>query len=578
MLEFYYISLAVSVGMVFWLFITDVRHSVRQYLMIISMVISNLGYIALAQSVTVEEAFLANKIIYVGGCFMPFFYLLVVCEVCRLRFTKWATSIRILLQCLLFLCVCTIGHNGLYYKSAELITSGGSAFLQKEYGPLHVLYPISLAVNYFSAVLIAIFSALTKRAVNRRGVWLLLSCSGVALGCYFVEKILDLPFEIIPLGYSIMIIGALIPIYESNLFVVEKNDDIVEEKLNQYGFISFDKHMHYMGCNSQMEKLFPELLNLTVGQKMPAYEGPLQENIIAFAERFKTNSSVKERKENHNHQRIVSFQYKECFFDGMLHTILNARNRLVGYTVEIWDDTEHRRALELSTKYSDELAKEVTNKTAKIREIQENTILGMAQVVESRDLSTGGHVKRTSAVVRIFSKELMKEDLGLSKEFLHLVIRSAPMHDLGKIGVDDAVLRKQGRYTDEEYSMMKKHSAIGARMVREILSGVEEDDFVRVAENVAHFHHEKVNGGGYPEGLKGDEIPIEARIMALADVFDALVSKRCYKEAFTFDRAFSIIKEDAGTHFDAKLAEIFLRCRPELEAYYEQYDDTRERA
>ncbi len=91
---------------------------------------------------------------------------------------------------------------------------------------------------------------------------------------------------------------------------------------------------------------------------------------------------------------------------------------------------------------------------------------------------------------------------------------------------------------------------------------------MKVAVNVAHYHHEKVNGSGYPEGLREEEIPIEARIMALADVFDALVSKRCYKEAFSFDKAFSIIEHDAGSHFDAALAEIFLRCRPQLEAYY----------
>ena len=115
---------------------------------------------------------------------------------------------------------------------------------------------------------------------------------------------------------------------------------------------------------------------------------------------------------------------------------------------------------------------------------------------------------------------------------------------------------------------MKKHSEIGYHMVSEILSGIEEPEFVRVAENVAHYHHEKINGTGYPEGLKGEEIPIEARIMALADVFDALVSKRCYKEAYTYDKAFSIIEESVGTHFDPNLGKLFLKCRPQLEALY----------
>ena len=123
---------------------------------------------------------------------------------------------------------------------------------------------------------------------------------------------------------------------------------------------------------------------------------------------------------------------------------------------------------------------------------------------------------------------------------------------------------------------MKEHPAIGARIVKEVLTDVEAPDFVAVAVNVAHYHHEKVDGTGYPCGLKGTEIPVEARIMALADVFDALVSKRCYKEAFSFDKAFSIIAQDAGTHFDPKLVRVFLRCRPRLEYFYQEQEKNHE--
>ena len=145
------------------------------------------------------------------------------------------------------------------------------------------------------------------------------------------------------------------------------------------------------------------------------------------------------------------------------------------------------------------------------------------------------------------------------------------MHDLGKIAIDDAVLRKPGKYTDEEFSQMKKHAEEGAKIVENILQGVEDDSFVQIAKNIAHYHHEKWNGKGYPLGLAGENIPIEARIMALADVFDALVSKRCYKEAFSYDKAFCIIEESLGEHFDPELGRIFVECRPELEALYDQY-------
>ena len=214
------------------------------------------------------------------------------------------------------------------------------------------------------------------------------------------------------------------------------------------------------------------------------------------------------------------------------------------------------------------LAEKLDERTQHIRHIQQMMVLGLATMVESRDNSTGGHIKRTSMVVEKFAEKLTSSGYGLSQSFLKMVVRAAPMHDLGKIAVDDRILRKQGKFTDEEYEEMKKHSHEGARIVKQILEGVEKEDFVRIAVNIAHYHHEKWNGTGYPTGIAGEEIPVEARIMALADVFDALVSKRCYKEPFSYDMAFKIIEESIGSHFDPELGKIFITCRPELEELY----------
>ena len=202
--------------------------------------------------------------------------------------------------------------------------------------------------------------------------------------------------------------------------------------------------------------------------------------------------------------------------------------------------------------------------------MQESIIKGMATMVESRDNSTGGHILRTSDCIRIFADELMKhpEIKECTPEFCGNVIKAAPMHDLGKIAVDDSILRKPGRFTDEEYSKMKNHAAKGAVIVAKVLDEIQDSDFKKIAINVAHYHHEKWDGSGYPERLSGTDIPLEARIMALADVFDALVSKRCYKEAKSFDEAFEIIQNDLGKHFDPVIGKIFIQCRPQLEAYY----------
>jgi putative two-component system response regulator len=169
--------------------------------------------------------------------------------------------------------------------------------------------------------------------------------------------------------------------------------------------------------------------------------------------------------------------------------------------------------------------------------------------------------------------EIIKEGkLSLDPEFCQDVIKAAPMHDLGKIAVDDVILRKPGRYTPDEYDIMKTHAAEGAHIVHRILEGTADREFAAIAENVAHYHHERWDGSGYPDGLKGEEIPIEARIMAIADVYDALVSKRVYKDSMSFEQADEIILGSMGTQFDPSLEPYYSAARPALEEYYSGTD------
>lgn len=240
-----------------------------------------------------------------------------------------------------------------------------------------------------------------------------------------------------------------------------------------------------------------------------------------------------------------------------------------GYKVDIVSNDDFGELVDVFNDMSADLAE----KNKKIQAIQDSIIKGMAVMVESRDNSTGGHINRTSDCVRVFVDKLsyMLDYEDVSQAYWDAIIKAAPMHDLGKIAVDDAVLRKPGKFTDEEYEKMKAHSAEGARIVENVLSQVDDEEFKQIAINVAHYHHEKWDGRGYPEKLSGEDIPFEARIMALADVFDALVSKRCYKESFTYDRAFNIIEESLGSHFDPKLGKLFIQCREDLIQLYDSY-------
>ena len=220
---------------------------------------------------------------------------------------------------------------------------------------------------------------------------------------------------------------------------------------------------------------------------------------------------------------------------------------------------------------------ESQRKNEAISTFQSGMINVMADLVESRDQSTGEHIKNTSAYVEIICDELIKEGKFadvLDEEFKQNIVSSAPMHDIGKIKVSDTILNKPGRFTDEEYEIMKTHAAEGAKIIASVKKTVEhqelKENYLGEAENMAHYHHEKWNGEGYPCGLKGEEIPLSARIMAVADVFDALVAVRVYKPAMPFEKAMGIIKKDAGTHFDPVIAEAFLNAEDKIRAVTER--------
>ena len=225
-------------------------------------------------------------------------------------------------------------------------------------------------------------------------------------------------------------------------------------------------------------------------------------------------------------------------------------------------------------KYKDNLEKEIEDKNRALNEhhekmiaLQDNTIIGMANLIENRDGDTGGHVKRTSNYVNMLAKAAKGKGYCadiLTDEYIEMLTKAAPMHDIGKISVPDSILKKPGKLTPQEFECIKNHAFEGGRIVSEVLDGIEEKEYVEIAKEVASGHHEKWDGSGYPFGLKGDEIPISARIMAIADVFDALVSKRCYKEAMTFPEAIKEIKRCAGTHFDPVLANLFVEIQDEV--------------
>ncbi len=236
--------------------------------------------------------------------------------------------------------------------------------------------------------------------------------------------------------------------------------------------------------------------------------------------------------------------------------------------IQTMDEIERLyRAFLKTTEESTRYFEENKEKLEKIETMQNSLILVLADMVENRDEGTGDHVRKTAAYVGITARKM--KELGYYKDmmtdrFIRDCIRSAPLHDIGKISVSDVILNKPGRLNDMEFELMKEHTTAGKRVIEQVIAAMPDADYMEEAKNVAGYHHEKWDGSGYPEGLAGEDIPLSARIMAVADVFDALVSKRCYKDSFSYDSALSIIKEEAGTHFDPLVADAFLKSKEEV--------------
>lgn len=209
------------------------------------------------------------------------------------------------------------------------------------------------------------------------------------------------------------------------------------------------------------------------------------------------------------------------------------------------------------------------NDTARIKELNRDMVHGFANLVESRDESTGGHVKRTSRYVEMLARELKKRGLYkdiVNAEYIDNLSSAAPMHDIGKMSIPDYILQKPGKLTDEEFAIMKTHAENGGKIIKQTFSHIGDDNYRQMVYEVARYHHEKWNGKGYPEGRSKQEIPLAARIMAVADVFDAISQKRCYRDAIPLDECFGIIEKGSGVDFEPQLVEVFLSIKDKIKA------------
>ena len=552
----YYSAAAILAVVSFILFLAfSDGKAVNSYMMLFALLllIANGGYLAVSLSTTLSEALLANKISYLGGCFIPPIIITIVLEICHYRVPKFVNAIMVSYSLIVYSLVLSTGYSTIYYSDASLIRYNGASVLKRFYGPSHILFTILLYGYTALLIGIAVYTMIKKKDVSSKTVIVLMLLGSGMFAIFVIVRLINPMFEGTPAAFVFVSYVLLYLNRQLSLYDVETS--ITKSLSNQttYGYVIIDKQKRFLGCNSAAKKILPDLEKCGVDklikersilEAIPCLTGAVSDNDVWDFER--------------------DMHYFECRAKRTMHN-----NKHIGYIIEIRDNTEKHNYLELMFNYADELKTQVDQKTEHIQSIQNKIILSMADMVENRDNNTGGHIKRTSYVVSILI-DTIKENalLDQTDEFYNDVIKAAPMHDLGKIAVDDAILRKPEPLTNEEFEKIKTHAEKSAELVEGILRGVEEEHFVNTAVNIARYHHEKWNGGGYPEHLSGENIPLEARIMAVADVYDALVSRRCYKEPMSFEKANSVMIESMGSHFDPSLQKAFELSRQKLEQYY----------
>ncbi|MCR4839438.1 MAG: HD domain-containing protein [Eubacterium sp.] len=555
---YYAVTLGISLALTLaYVFIWHRHFDVHFTLMFTFIPISNLGFLLLAISTNLSEAVIANDITYLGGCFLMLFIMMCILDQCNMKLPKATRVSFFLITFAIYASVLTAGWMPYFYTTLDFKQENGAGTLIKSYGFMHTLFYVMLGVYFLISIWALVYSYKKKNDVSNRTIALMAIPEGISLLAYTVGKMIPFSVNLVPVSYLFAQLFFLLIVNKTCLYDVSETHLDSLNQAGETGFLSFDFKFHFLGGNDAVKNFFPELKEVKVdspSEETPFLAEQAMNRLLSFIENEENDTSFYSRD---GHTYIFDVDY---LYDG---------KKKRGYRIFITDDTKNQEYIAMVNRFNTKLQEEVEEKTAHIAEMHDNLILSLATMVESRDNSTGGHIKRTSAGVRILVDEIMKTNrLHLTREFRRAIIKAAPMHDLGKIAVPDAILQKPGRFEDWEYEKMKAHAAEGGRIVHQVLEGTDDEYFRKIAENVATYHHERWDGSGYPKGLKGLEIPLEARIMAIADVYDALVSKRVYKESMSFEQADRIIMEGMGTQFDKKLEPYYVAARPKLEKYY----------
>lgn len=534
--------IAVQLTAIFLLFAESLyicfrRPSRMQVLMLITVVSTIITLVGYTVELTAQEeavALLGVAIAYIGKPFALLAPFLFILDYCRKDISRTLTALLAVFNLLFPLMIFTNSFHHLYYSWVEFDRSRPFSPLRLGHGPLYYVYMVKVLANFF--VILRLTLKRYRRETDPEGRAQLAFLFGMVFSSVAGYGVF---LTGITQGYDTTIIGAIVgTVLLSVLFFRYRLFDVVtlaqEEALNgaNFGVMVLDGRNRKTYANQMMDHLLSrifhpeELLSLPYGKTEILKDGSVYEV---------------------NRSYIVD------------------QGRIFGKKIEITDVTDRHN-------YSKRLEAEVDIRTREIQRIQRSIVSSFAGIVEARDNSTGEHIVRMSRYVEILARSL--RSLGyygdeLTDSFITGLVDVAPLHDIGKISIPDGILLKPGKLTDEEFAVIKTHTLMGVQVIDQCLSGVERPEYVALAKEVALCHHEKWDGSGYPNGLRGEEIPLSGRIIAVADVYDAVRSERVYKPAINRDEARQIILDGKGSHFAPEVVEAFDHAIREIEAVVE---------
>lgn len=550
----------------------DRHHDLFQMMIVILIAITNLGYLAIAVSNNLETALLANKIAYVGGSWIPFCIVLTISKLCGVKLSPLLEGCLASLNLIVFVMSMSPGFSNLFYEFAYIKNVHGITVLKTVYAPMHNLFYVMLVSETLFAFAIVIYAyAVKHKSVPYKSLLLTFFAMLAPRAVYLIRLVFSFDMTLMPILYAISSVLFLLSYSQVNLHDVALIIASANGHSNDHGYIAFDIKKRLVSFNAQAANFFPVLLKSKIDGEVDK-DTTLYSQIVsnldtpsAFYDEICINGDTFLK------VNILPPKRKKSVFSHS-HYLVE-----LTYLVELVDNTYEHNYIALQKDFNSTLQKEVERQIEHVKVVYDSVIASMSLIIANRDDNTGGHVERSEKCIKIFMQALMNSPkFNISHSFCRNVEKAAILHDIGKIGVDDSILRKPGRFTDDEYDLMKAHPSRGAEIISQILSETDDTDFRRVAVNMAHYHHERWDGKGYPCGLSGEDIPLEARIMALVDVFDALVSSRAYKEAYPYDRAFDIIEKDIGTQFDPELGKFFLSIKPDLIDLYSNIESHKE--